>query len=127
MTFPEECIKAEDKDRIEQSKIKGKLQAAATIPSTQSYEIIKQLKKQQQQIDTLVGKMKTLVTTLQSPQASTSFRQGSPSFGMKWRGRNPYADRRGHPGGRCLPYQSKLRGQPLPQRDYCILNRSRGL
>ena len=117
-------------NRIGQPKIKGKLKAAtATIPSTQSDKITKQLK--QQQIDTLVGKMKTLVTTLQSAQAPTSFRQGNPSFGMKGRGRNPYTDRRGDPGGRGLPSQSRLRGSPfhrdLPlSLDYCILNRSRG-
>ena len=84
MTFLEECRKAEDEDRIGQSKCKGKFkEAAATIPSTQSDESTKQLKKQQQQTDTLVDKMKTLVTTLQTAQVSTSFRQGSPSFGMK--------------------------------------------
>ena len=90
--------------------------AAATIPSTQSDEIAKQLRKQQQEIDTLVGKMKTLETTLQTTQASTSFRQGSPSFRMKGRGRNPYTDRRGDPGGRGLPSKSRLREQPLSQR-----------
>ena len=117
MTFLEECRKAEDEDRIGQSKIKGKLKvAAATLPSNQSDEITKKIKKQQQQVDTLVGKMKTLVTTLQMAQASTSFRQGSPSFGMKGRGRNPYTDRKGDPEGRGLPFQAGWRGQPLPQR-----------
>ena len=73
MTFLEECRKAEDEDGIEQSKFEGKLKAtASTIPSTQRDEITRQLKKQQQQIDTLVGKMNTLVTTLQTAQASTS-------------------------------------------------------
>ena len=49
MSFPEECRKAEDEDRIGQSKFKGKLKAAAvTIPSTPSDEITKQLKRQQQ-------------------------------------------------------------------------------
>ena len=88
--------------------------AAATIPPTKSDEITKQLKKQQQ-VDTLVGKMKTLVTTLQTAQASTSFRQGNPSFGMKGRGRNPYTDRRGDPGGRDLPPHFRLWGWHLPQ------------
>ena len=47
MTFLEECRKAEDEDRIGQSNFKGKLKAAAaTIPSTQSGKITKQLKKQ---------------------------------------------------------------------------------
>ena len=46
MTFLAESRKEEDKDRIGQSKIKGKLKAAAaTIPSTQSDAIIKRLKK----------------------------------------------------------------------------------
>ena len=77
MTFLEECRKAEDEDRIGQSKFKGKLKAVvATIPSIKSDEITKQLKKQQ--IDTVVGKMKTLVTNLQTVQASRSFRQGNP-------------------------------------------------
>ena len=58
ISFLEECRKTEDEDRIGQSKIKGKLKAAAaTMPSNQSDEIFKRLKKQQQQIDTLVGKM----------------------------------------------------------------------
>ena len=86
MTFLEECRKAEDEDRIGKSKSKGKLKAAAaTIPSTQSDEMTKQLKKQEQQFDTMMGKMKTLVTTLQTQtgQASTSFRQGNPSFRMR--------------------------------------------
>ena len=44
MTFLQECRKAEDEDRIGESKIKGKLKAAAaTIPSTQGDAIIKQL------------------------------------------------------------------------------------
>ena len=74
MTFLEECRKAEDENRIGQTKFKGKLKAAvATIPSTKSDEIAKQLKKKKQ-IGTLVGKMKTLVTTLQTAQATTSFR-----------------------------------------------------
>ena len=60
MMFLEECRKAEDEDRIGQSKIKGKLKAAAaTIPSTQGDAIIKQLKKHQQQLDTLMGTKKT--------------------------------------------------------------------
>ena len=45
MTFLEECRKAEDEERIGQSKFKGELKvAAASIPSTQSDEITKQLK-----------------------------------------------------------------------------------
>ena len=45
MTFLEECRKAEDENRMGQSKIKGKLKAAAAIISSpQSDEITKQLK-----------------------------------------------------------------------------------
>ena len=89
MTFLEECRKAEDKYRVGKSKSKGKLKAAAaTIPTTQSDEITKLLKKQQQQFDTLMGKMKPLVTIFQTQtyQASTSFRQGNPSFRMRGEG-----------------------------------------
>ena len=46
-TFLEECRKAEDEDRVGQSKVNRNLKAAvATIPSTKSDEITKQLKKQ---------------------------------------------------------------------------------
>ena len=97
ITFLEECRKAKDEDRVGKSKSKGKLNAAAaTIPSTQNNEITKQLKKQKQQFDTLMGKMKTLVTTLQTQtaQVSTTFRQGSPPFVMMGRGSNTYTNRR---------------------------------
>ena len=119
MTFLEECRKAEDEDRPGKSKIKGKLKAAvATIPSTQNDALAKQLKRQQQQFDTLMGKMQSMVATLQSEnaQATTTFRQGNPSFGMGERGRTTYNDRRGGPGCRGLPPQSRWRGQPQPQR-----------
>ena len=77
MTFLEECRKAEDEDRIGKSKSKGKLKAAAaTIPSTQSDEMTKQLKKQEQQFDTMMGKMKTLVTTLQTQTARPQHHSG---------------------------------------------------
>ena len=79
MTFLEECRKAEDEGRAGKSKIKGKLKvAAATISSTQSDALAKQLKRQQQ-FDTLMGKMQSMIDTLQSQsaQASTAFRQGT--------------------------------------------------
>ena len=85
--------------------------AAATKPSTQGDVIINHFQKQQQHIDILVQIMKIL-----EAQASTFFRQGNPSFGKKGRGRNPYTHRRGDPGDRGLPSQSRLRGQALPQR-----------
>ena len=64
MTFLEECRKAEEEDRAGKSKIKGKLNiAAATIPSTQSDALAKQLKGQQQQFDAPMGKMQSMITT----------------------------------------------------------------
>ena len=119
MTFLKECRKAEDEDRAGKSKIKGKLKvAAATIPSTQSDAFTKQLKRQQQQFDTLMGKWPSMITTLQlqTAQVSKTFRQGYPSFGMRGRGRTTYNGRRGGPRGRGLPPQSRWRRQPQPQR-----------
>ena len=63
MHFLEECHKAEDEDKVGQVKagpLKAKV-AAATIPPTKEDELAKQLKYQQQQIDTLVGQVKNLV------------------------------------------------------------------
>ena len=62
--------------------------------------------------------MQSMITILQSQnvQASSTFRQGNPSFGwMRGRGKTTYNDRRGGPGGRGLPPQSRWRGQPQPQ------------
>ena len=119
MTFLEECRKTEDEDRAGKSKIKGKLKVAATtISSTQSEALAKQLKRQQQQFETLMGKMQSMVATLQSQnaQASTTFRQENPSLGMRGRRMTTYNDRREGPGGRGLPPQSRWRGQPQLQR-----------
>ena len=64
MTFLEECRKAEDDDRAGKTKTKGKLKiAAATISSTQNDALAKQLKRQQQQFDTLMGKVQSVITT----------------------------------------------------------------
>ena len=61
-----------------------------------------------------------MITTLQShtAQATSTFRQGNPSFGMRGRGRTTFnnAGGRGGPGGRGLPPQSRWRGQLQPQR-----------
>ena len=62
-------------------KLKGSWKvAAATISSTHSDALAKQLKRQQQQFDTLMGKMQSMIATLQSQttQASSTFRQGNP-------------------------------------------------
>ena len=121
MTFLEECRKAEDEDGVGKSKSKGKVKiaAATAISSTQNDALAKQLKRQQQHFDTLLGKVQAMVTTLQSytAQATSSFRQGNPSFGMRERGRIPFHNNggRGVPGGRCLPPQARWRGQPQPQ------------
>ena len=58
MSFLEECRKAEDEDMTGKPKTKGKLKiAAATISSNPNDALAKQLKRQQQQFDTLMGKM----------------------------------------------------------------------
>ena len=58
MTFLEECRTAEDEDRSGRPKPKGKLKiAAATISSTPNDASAKQLKRQQQQFHTLMGKL----------------------------------------------------------------------
>ena len=89
MTFLEECGKAEDEDRAGKPKTKGKLKiVAATISSTPNDAFAKQLKRQQQQFDTLMGKVQSMITTLQShtTHATSSFRKGNPSFGMRGEG-----------------------------------------
>ena len=67
-----------------------------------------------------MGKVQAMVTTLQShnAQATSSFCQGNPSFGMRGRGRMPFHNNggRGVPGGRGLPPHGRWRGQPQPQR-----------
>ena len=123
MTFLEECRKAEDEDRAGKTKTKGKLKiAAATISSNQNDALAKQLKRQQHQFDTLMGKVQSMIATLQShtAQASSTFSQGNPSFAMGGRGRTTYNNNgwRGGPGVRDLPPQPRWRGQPHPQRSY---------
>ena len=70
-----------------------------------------------------MGKVQAMIPTLKShtAQATSAFRQGNPSFGMRGRGRTPFNNNnggRGGPGGMGLPPQSKWRGQPQPQRPY---------
>ena len=85
MTFLEECRKAEDEDGVGKIKPKGKVKVAAattTVPSPSSCNdaFSKQLRKQQQQFDALMGKVQAMVTTLQShnSQALSSFNKGGP-------------------------------------------------
>ena len=87
MSFLEECRKAEGEDGVGKTKAKGKIKIAATTASSPTYSdaFAKQLKKQQQQFDALMGKVQAMVTTLQSQnaQATSSFQQGNPSLGMR--------------------------------------------
>ena len=122
MSFLEECRKAEDEDGMGKAKAKGKIKIAAATASSPTYSdaFAKQLKKQQQQFDVLMGKVQAMVTTLQSQnaQVTSSFCQGNPSFGMRGRGRMPFHSNggRGIPGGGGLPPHGRWRGQPQPQR-----------
>ena len=123
MTFLEECRKAEDKDRVGKTKSKWKLKiAAATISSTHNDALAKLLKRQQQQFDTLMGKVQSMITTLQShtAQATSKFRQTNPSFGMRGRERTEFNNngRRGGSRGWDLPPKPRWRGQPQPQRPH---------
>ena len=129
MTFLEERRKAEDEDREGKPKPKWKLKtAAATISSTPYDAFAKQLKRQQQKFETLMGKVQSMITTLQTHtvQATFTFRQGNPSFGIRGRGRTPFNNNgeRGGPGGWGLPAQSRWRGAapttetPLPAQYY---------
>ena len=84
----------EDEDGVGKSKSKEKVKiaAATVIPSSQNDPLAKQLKRQQQQFDTLMGKVQAMVTTLHShtAHATSSFRQGNPSFGMRGRRGFPF-------------------------------------
>ena len=122
VSFLEECRKAEDEDGVGKAKAKGKIKIAAATASFPAYSdaFAKQLKKQQQQFDTLMGKVQAMVTTLQSQnaQATSSFCQGNSSFGMRGRGKMPFHSNggRGVPGGRSPPLHGRWRGKPQPQR-----------
>ena len=101
MHFLEECQKAEDKDKVGQSKAgpaKAKV-AAATIPPTREDELANQLKYQQQQIDTLVGQVKNLVSAVKATRVSS---KGAMAGGY---GRKPQNTWRGGSRGRGLPTQ----------------------
>ena len=94
--FLGKCRKAEDEDGVGRVKSKGKIKVAAatTTTSSPSYSdaFAKQLKKQHQQFDAIMGKVQAMVTTLQShnTQTTSSFCQGNPLFGMRGRGRMPF-------------------------------------
>ena len=122
MSYLEECRKAEDEDGVGKAKAKGKIKIAAATASSSAHSdaFAKQLKRQQQQFDTLMGKVQAMVTTLQSQngQATSSFHQRNPSFGMRGRGRMLFHSNggRGVLGGRGLPPHGRWRGQSQPHR-----------
>ena len=73
MHLLEECRKAEDKDKVGQTKSippKAKV-AAATVPPTREDELAKQLRYQQHQIDALVGQVKNLVSAVKATRVSS--------------------------------------------------------
>ena len=73
MHFLKECCKAEDEDKVRQVKAgppKAKV-AAVTIPPTREDELVKQLKYQQHQIDTLVDQVKNLVSAMKAARDSS--------------------------------------------------------
>ena len=139
MTFLEECRRAEDEDGMGKIKPKGKVKVAAnTTVSSLSYSdaFTKQLKKQQQQFDALMGKVQAMVTTLQShnAQVTSSFHQGGPSFGMRGRGRMPLTIMVGWESleVEALLHMADGRGSfnhrgPTPNKPFHIPNRSRGM
>ena len=88
MTFLEECRKAEDEDGVGKIKPKGKVKitaatTTATSPSTYNDVFTKQLRKQQQQFEALMGKVQAMVNTLQpnNTQATSSFLKTGPQLG----------------------------------------------
>ena len=108
MHFLEECRKAEDEDKVGQTKSnppKAKV-AAATIPPTREDELAKQLRYQQHQIDTLVGQVKNLVSAVKSTRVSS---RGATTGGSRmptqtlWRG-----------GSRAEVCLGRLNLEPLP-------------
>ena len=141
MTFLEECRKAEDEDGVGKIQQRGKVKVAvatttATPSSTYNDVFAKQLRKQQQQFDALMGKVKAMVTTLQShnTQATSSFQKGGPSIGMRDKGRMPFSNNngRGSLEVEALLHMADEGGTlnhrgPTPNKQQHILNRSRGM
>ena len=102
MHFQEECQKAEDEDKVGQAKAgptKAKV-AAGTILPTREDELAKQLKYQQHQIDTFVGKVKNLVSAVKATRVSS---KEAIAGGY---GRQPKNTWRGGSRGRGLPTQT---------------------
>ena len=102
MHFLEECRKAEDEDKVGQTKLnplKAKV-AAATVPPTREDELTKQLRYQQHQIDTLVDQVKNLVSAVKAPRVSS---RGATTGGS---GMPTQTSWRGGSRGRGLPRQT---------------------
>ena len=109
MHFLEECRKAEDEDKVGQTKTnppKAKV-AAATVPPTRKDELAKQLRYQQHQIDALVGQVKNLVSAVKATRVSS--RGANTAGGPGMQTQNSW---RGGSRGRGLPRQTHL--EPLP-------------
>ena len=112
MHFLEECRKAEDEDKVDQSKLKppkAKV-AAATVPPTREDELAKQLRYQQHQIDSLVGQVKKLVSAVKATRVSS--RGANTTDGPGMQPQNPW---RGSSRGRGLPRQTHPRTTPQPR------------
>ena len=111
MHFLEECRKAEDEDKVGQTKSnppKAKV-AAATAPCTREDGLTKQLRYQQHQIDTLVGQVKNLVSAVKSTRVSS---RGAATGGSRMPTQTSW---RGGSRGRGLPRQTHLGTTPQPR------------
>ena len=111
MHFLEECRRAEDEDKVGQTKPnppKAKV-AAATIPPTREDELAKQLRYQQHQIDILVGQVKNLVSAVKATRASS---RGTITGGPRMHPQNTW---RGGSRGRGLTMQTHPRTTPQPR------------
>ena len=82
-------------------RLKVAAATTSTPPSTYNEAFSRQLRKQQQQFDTLMSKVQAMVNTLQShnAKAASTFNKGGPSIGMRGKGRMPFPN----PGGRGAP------------------------
>ena len=112
MHLLEECRKAEDEDKVGQTKPnppKAKV-AAATVPPTREDELAKQLRYQQHQIDALVGQVKNLVSAVKATRVSSRGANTTGGPGMQ----TPYSWRGGS-RGRDLPRQTHPRTTPQPR------------
>ena len=113
MQFLEECRKAEDENKVGQTKLNppNAKVAAATVPPTREDELAKQLRYQQNQIDTLVGQVKNLVSAVKATRVSS---RGATTSGPGMHPPNTYAHNTwtGGSSGRGLPRQTHPRTTP---------------